>query len=200
MQLCIAAKLPWKNYSVVSFFTVRKFSESESKQCPGARCHQTGVSPDSLVPNMKMRQAVDNFRNERGMALSTGDVGQPKVAVPNELKCPLCDDLLRNTVLAVCCGDSFCDDCIRLRLIGTGFCSLLKFHFKSPTVVFVSLHVLLLYLLFNTGVFLSICALLRSYPGKISSVVSFFGRFLLCASFQDRNRNNVLVRVAIKRA
>lgn len=38
-------------------------------------------------------------------------VQREPVAVPPELKCGLCNDLLRDAVLTLCCNESFCDEC-----------------------------------------------------------------------------------------
>ena len=45
----------------------------------------------------------------------TADVVKP--VIPSELLCALCKDLLSDAVLIPCCGDSFCDDCIRAHLL-----------------------------------------------------------------------------------
>ena len=39
--------------------------------------------------------------------------------VPAELLCPLCRDLMVEASLITCCGNSFCDDCIREKLLTT---------------------------------------------------------------------------------
>lgn len=62
--------------SLLSFSYLLVFLESDAKQCPGVRCQQTGISPDSLVPNLKVRQAVDKFRNESGYVQRPTDFHQ----------------------------------------------------------------------------------------------------------------------------
>ncbi|XP_060939390.1 E3 ubiquitin-protein ligase RBBP6-like, partial [Limanda limanda] len=37
--------------------------------------------------------------------------------IPDELLCPICNDLMRDAVVIPCCGNSFCDDCIRTALL-----------------------------------------------------------------------------------
>ena len=37
--------------------------------------------------------------------------------VPPDLQCPLCGELFREAVIIPCCGKSFCDSCIRPRLL-----------------------------------------------------------------------------------
>lgn len=39
------------------------------------------------------------------------------VEIPDELKCALCTELMREAVLIQCCGNSFCDECIRNNLL-----------------------------------------------------------------------------------
>ncbi|XP_046366707.2 E3 ubiquitin-protein ligase RBBP6-like [Haliotis rufescens] len=42
---------------------------------------------------------------------------QPRI--PPALQCPLCKELLRDAVVTPCCGNSFCDECIRNGLLET---------------------------------------------------------------------------------
>ncbi|XP_034047271.1 E3 ubiquitin-protein ligase RBBP6-like [Thalassophryne amazonica] len=37
--------------------------------------------------------------------------------LPNELLCPICEELLSDTVIIPCCGSNYCDDCIRNALL-----------------------------------------------------------------------------------
>ncbi|KAK2543928.1 hypothetical protein Q9966_002777 [Columba livia] len=68
--------------------------ESEEHTCPV--CHQTDVSPDSLVANKILRQAVNNFRNGTGYSkqiqqqqqLPPAPVGQPVTRNPQPLLRP----------------------------------------------------------------------------------------------------------------
>ncbi|KAK2543927.1 hypothetical protein Q9966_002776 [Columba livia] len=68
--------------------------ESEEHTCPV--CHQTDVSPDSLVANKILRQAVKNFRNGTGYSkqiqqqqqLPPAPVGQPVTRNPQPLLRP----------------------------------------------------------------------------------------------------------------
>uniref|UniRef100_A0A3Q3EEX2 CCHC-type domain-containing protein n=1 Tax=Labrus bergylta TaxID=56723 RepID=A0A3Q3EEX2_9LABR len=36
---------------------------------------------------------------------------------PDELLCPICNDLMTDAVVIPCCGNSYCDDCIRTTLL-----------------------------------------------------------------------------------
>ncbi|KAG5887269.1 hypothetical protein JTB14_015706 [Gonioctena quinquepunctata] len=40
-------------------------------------------------------------------------VPEPKLEIPEELVCGICSDLLTDAVMIPCCGNSFCDECIR---------------------------------------------------------------------------------------
>ena len=42
-----------------------------------------------------------------------GDLEEDKM-VPKELLCPICHSILNDAVVAPCCGDSACDDCMLL--------------------------------------------------------------------------------------
>ncbi|CAF93960.1 unnamed protein product, partial [Tetraodon nigroviridis] len=37
--------------------------------------------------------------------------------IPDELLCPICNDLMVDAVVIPCCGNSYCDDCIRTALL-----------------------------------------------------------------------------------
>ena len=43
-----------------------KLVDSEDHVCPMDGCGETGISPDSLIPNKFLRTAVTNFLNETG--------------------------------------------------------------------------------------------------------------------------------------
>uniref|UniRef100_A0A914UQ32 Uncharacterized protein n=1 Tax=Plectus sambesii TaxID=2011161 RepID=A0A914UQ32_9BILA len=87
---------------------------------PQAYLHPSGKYVVPIMHRMAREMGKKEkrpFSEEETASASPSDNTSTKAAVPNELKCPLCDDLLRDAVLAVCCGDSFCDECIRSRLI-----------------------------------------------------------------------------------
>ncbi|XP_025089512.1 E3 ubiquitin-protein ligase RBBP6-like [Pomacea canaliculata] len=42
-----------------------------------------------------------------------------KPKIPRELKCQLCQDLMTDAVVIPCCGNSYCDECIRTALLET---------------------------------------------------------------------------------
>lgn len=44
-------------------------------------------------------------------------VPAPKVEIPDDLICSICQDLLADAVMIPCCGNSFCDECIRSVLL-----------------------------------------------------------------------------------
>lgn len=76
-----------------------------SKDDPFARLHPSGKY---VVPIMHY-----NARNQRKQENIIGnDINENEQReVPLELACPLCKNLLREAVLATCCGDSFCAEC-----------------------------------------------------------------------------------------
>uniref|UniRef100_A0A8K9XB70 CCHC-type domain-containing protein n=1 Tax=Oncorhynchus mykiss TaxID=8022 RepID=A0A8K9XB70_ONCMY len=47
-------------------------------------------------------------------ASSSEDEADP---IPDELLCPICNDLMSDAVVIPCCGNSYCDDCIRTNLL-----------------------------------------------------------------------------------
>ncbi|XP_042171343.1 E3 ubiquitin-protein ligase RBBP6-like [Oncorhynchus tshawytscha] len=47
-------------------------------------------------------------------ASSSEDEADP---IPDELLCPICNDLMNDAVVIPCCGNSYCDDCIRTSLL-----------------------------------------------------------------------------------
>eukprot|EP00005_Dracoamoeba_jomungandri_P011171 CAMPEP_0174266698 /NCGR_PEP_ID=MMETSP0439-20130205/31134_1 /TAXON_ID=0 /ORGANISM="Stereomyxa ramosa, Strain Chinc5" /LENGTH=1025 /DNA_ID=CAMNT_0015353817 /DNA_START=70 /DNA_END=3147 /DNA_ORIENTATION=- len=58
------------------------------------------------------------------------------VEIPRELQCTMCQQLLREAVLIPCCGNSFCDECIRTALLdGNMECPMCKQR-QSPDNLF----------------------------------------------------------------
>lgn len=42
---------------------------------------------------------------------SVGRVTKETKPVPDELKCSICSELMKEAVIIQCCGESFCDEC-----------------------------------------------------------------------------------------
>lgn len=42
---------------------------------------------------------------------------EKKTEIPEDLVCSICSDLLADAVMIPCCGNSFCDECIRSSLL-----------------------------------------------------------------------------------
>lgn len=63
-----------------------------------------------------------------------------KPAIPDDLLCGVCKDLLADAVLIPCCGNSFCDECMYINLI-----FLIKFweFVLSNLIIYLSLRHLL---------------------------------------------------------
>ena len=80
---------------------------------------------------MCFRKARDQGKIERHPFLDEDEVDvRPPIEVvdiPLELRCKICGDLMRDAVLIPCCGFSFCDDCIRMKLLGECALSFLFF-------------------------------------------------------------------------
>eukprot|EP00117_Sycon_ciliatum_P040527 scpid24272/ scgid29767/ E3 ubiquitin-protein ligase RBBP6; Proliferation potential-related protein; Protein P2P-R; Retinoblastoma-binding Q protein 1; Retinoblastoma-binding protein 6; p53-associated cellular protein of testis len=115
---------------------------------PGARNRGTGIPSEFLVPASD-EKAPGVFRDRsgnlviakidrdaylKGKKLTKNDfpegadvpdaptlpVKEERV-VPEELRCYLCKELMKDAALIPCCGQSFCDECIRDHLIKNDF-------------------------------------------------------------------------------
>ena len=78
----------------------------------------TIVMPDGTIGDVMV--------DDRAMAKeATTSFVRPKPAeleVPDDMKCPICGNLMNEAALIMCCQSSFCDNCIRTHLIETGTC------------------------------------------------------------------------------
>jgi len=45
---------------------------------------------------------------------SAGRVAKETRPIPDELKCSICSELMKEAVIIQCCGESFCDECMSL--------------------------------------------------------------------------------------
>ncbi|VDP29179.1 unnamed protein product [Soboliphyme baturini] len=57
-----AVLIPCCGYSFCDECIRNQLLESDNHECPN--CHEKGISPVSLIPNGKLRQAVDSYQNE----------------------------------------------------------------------------------------------------------------------------------------
>uniref|UniRef100_A0AC35G6C0 E3 ubiquitin-protein ligase RBBP6 n=1 Tax=Panagrolaimus sp. PS1159 TaxID=55785 RepID=A0AC35G6C0_9BILA len=86
---------------------------------PNALLHQSGryVIPILHYKARETRKLVDRALIEREKQLANNKItlntNNSKYPVPQELECPLCHELLEDALLAPCCGESFCADCIQ---------------------------------------------------------------------------------------
>uniref|UniRef100_A0AC34FNU1 E3 ubiquitin-protein ligase RBBP6 n=1 Tax=Panagrolaimus sp. ES5 TaxID=591445 RepID=A0AC34FNU1_9BILA len=88
---------------------------------PNALLHQSGryVMPILHYKARETRKLVDKALIEREQQLANNKdfttTSSPTVdeKVPQELECPLCHGLLVDALLAPCCGESFCAECIQ---------------------------------------------------------------------------------------
>ncbi|CAB1438794.1 unnamed protein product [Pleuronectes platessa] len=83
-------------------------------------CKHAGVSPDTLIPNNLLRQRVNNYKNANASEDAPDDQSSPEDdsgPIPQELMCPICNDLMTDAVVIPCCGYSYCELCIRMALL-----------------------------------------------------------------------------------
>uniref|UniRef100_A0A914YD09 E3 ubiquitin-protein ligase RBBP6 n=1 Tax=Panagrolaimus superbus TaxID=310955 RepID=A0A914YD09_9BILA len=86
---------------------------------PNALLHQSGryVMPILHYKARETRKLVDKALLEREKQLANNKdfttTVDEKLSVPQELECPLCHRLLLDALLAPCCGESFCAECIQ---------------------------------------------------------------------------------------
>lgn len=74
-------------------------------------------SGDYAVPLID-HQAYKEVKKEKPPFLPQEEpVAEPEAQIPEELLCRVCKDLLQDAVLIHCCGNSFCDECIRQVLL-----------------------------------------------------------------------------------
>ena len=98
-----------------------------SKDDPNAMLHQ--ATGKYVIPimhyearkNKKKELPFDLIHSQQPgvaqAAMGSGSPAQEERAAPLELACSICKSLLRDAVLAVCCGDSFCADCIQQKVL-----------------------------------------------------------------------------------
>ncbi|GFQ67038.1 e3 ubiquitin-protein ligase RBBP6 [Trichonephila clavata] len=74
-------------------------------------------SGDYAVPLID-HQAYKEVKKEKPPFVPQEDpIAEPEAEIPGELLCMFCKDLLQDAVLIPCCGNSFCDECIRQVLL-----------------------------------------------------------------------------------
>uniref|UniRef100_A0A914CKW2 RING-type domain-containing protein n=1 Tax=Acrobeloides nanus TaxID=290746 RepID=A0A914CKW2_9BILA len=86
---------------------------------PMAYLHPSGkyVKPIMHHKARLQRKQEKNGGSAEGTPVYEEHVQQPP---PSELTCPICGQLLREAVLTICCGESFCAECIQQRLLDMG--------------------------------------------------------------------------------
>lgn len=89
---------------------------------PNAYLHVSGkyVVPKIHEQAREQRKIVDKLTAQRLQGnfplLSTK---MEKIDIPEEFKCPICKELMKDAVLVPCCGESFCLDCIENVMLQT---------------------------------------------------------------------------------
>ncbi|KZS17169.1 Something that sticks-like glue [Daphnia magna] len=86
----------------------------EGPEVPGAMMTPSGHFAVPAIDHEAYRE-VKKERPPFQADSPTPEIAKP--VIPSELLCSLCKDLLSDAVLIPCCGDSFCDDCIRALLL-----------------------------------------------------------------------------------
>lgn len=54
---------------------------------------------------------INMFVNRTPDAPAPSGPDEERLPLPEDLQCPLCDDLIKDAVLAPCCAIAFCDEC-----------------------------------------------------------------------------------------
>ncbi|KAL5254827.1 hypothetical protein ACHWQZ_G014309 [Mnemiopsis leidyi] len=75
-------------------------------------------SPD-MTPEEK-RQMEENQRTTQDKVKTLAQ--EAYMNLPPEMKCPICKQLMVEASISNCCGQSFCDDCIREKLLDDSIC------------------------------------------------------------------------------
>lgn len=79
----------------------------EGPQVPGAM-----MTPNGSFAVPALDHQAYNFKPVPAPA-----VQEMKPDIPEDLVCSICSDLLADAVMIPCCGNSFCDECIRFFLL-----------------------------------------------------------------------------------
>ena len=90
----------------------------EYPKCRSYHLHcYTSVNPNYL--SLLYRQAYLQGKKEKPpfVKSSSPTSEAAEKMIPGELLCPLCKDIVTDAVVVSCCGNSYCDDCIRNTLL-----------------------------------------------------------------------------------
>ncbi|KAI5651867.1 DWNN domain-containing protein [Phthorimaea operculella] len=85
----------------------------DGPKAPGAMMTPSGTF---AVPAVD-REAYIASESATGEEPPSTEPAAPEPTIPDELVCSLCRDLLTDAVMIPCCGNSFCDECIRGALL-----------------------------------------------------------------------------------
>ncbi|XP_050671220.1 E3 ubiquitin-protein ligase RBBP6 isoform X3 [Leptidea sinapis] len=85
----------------------------DGPKAPGAMMTPSGTFAVPAVDH----EAYLASENAGGADTPTNAPAAPEPTIPDELICSLCRDLLTDAVMIPCCGNSFCDECIRGALL-----------------------------------------------------------------------------------
>ncbi|XP_063362060.1 E3 ubiquitin-protein ligase RBBP6 isoform X3 [Cydia amplana] len=85
----------------------------DGPKAPGAMMTPSGTFAVPAVDH----EAYLASESAGGAEVAANAPAAPEPAIPDELICSLCRDLLTDAVMIPCCGNSFCDECIRGALL-----------------------------------------------------------------------------------
>ncbi|XP_037073981.1 E3 ubiquitin-protein ligase RBBP6-like [Pollicipes pollicipes] len=81
----------------------------DDPKVPGAM-----IAPDGSLAVHRVDYSTYNDKQQGRMDTPPPSTRPP---VPDDLRCTLCRDLIREAVTSPCCGENFCDECLRTALV-----------------------------------------------------------------------------------
>lgn len=95
------------------------------KYATGIPINMLDFVTDPTLPNVMLHPSgalvvlkkLNSHLHQRKGAADAPPVEADEDTIPKEFKCPICEQLLSNAVLLACCGKSYCDACVRNKLL-----------------------------------------------------------------------------------
>ncbi|XP_053211540.1 E3 ubiquitin-protein ligase RBBP6-like [Panonychus citri] len=88
------------------------------------------------IPRIDLQVYSEKKVNKKAPVNQHQVENESKEKIPEQLKCSLCEDLLREAVFSPCCANSFCDECLRMELCQTSQCpSCLKTEIEPENII-----------------------------------------------------------------
>uniref|UniRef100_A0A3Q4AKX5 Retinoblastoma binding protein 6 n=1 Tax=Mola mola TaxID=94237 RepID=A0A3Q4AKX5_MOLML len=85
---------------------------------PGTKGAMLTSTGEYAIPAIDA-EAYAQVKKERPFVHEQSPYEDESDPIPDELLCPICNDLMTDAVVIPCCGNSYCDDCIRSFLLET---------------------------------------------------------------------------------